>query len=146
MDVFTLLERLEELVAGATRVPLTGKVLLDPDAVLALIDELREALPEAIRAAGRVQQERDRILQAAREEAEAIVRDAKAFAAQLTDEQAVAREAQQKAEEMIEQAKRVAREIRAGALAYADELLGRVEQELRQAYEKIARDRAELRG
>lgn len=144
MDIFALLDRLEEVLTGATRVPLTGKVMVDPDELLALVDEMREVLPEEIRQAGRVAEERERILEEARHEAEAVVRDAKAYASQLTDEAAIAREAQQKAEEMIEQAKRVAREIRAGALDYADDLLHKVEQSLEQAYLTVKKSREEL--
>lgn len=144
MDIFALLDRLEELIASATRVPLTGRVMVDPDQLLAVVDEMREVLPEEIRQAGRVAEDRERILEEARQEAEAMVRDAKAYASQLTDESAVAREAQEKAEEMIEHAKRVAREIRAGALDYADDVLQKVEQSLERAYQTVKKSREDL--
>lgn len=144
MDIFALLDRLEELLTNATRVPLTGKVMVDPDELLALVDEMREVLPEEIRQAGRVAEDRERILEDARGEAEALVRDAKVYASQLTDESAVAKEAQQKAEEMIEQAKRVAREIRSGAMDYADDVLHKVEQSLERAYTTVKKSREDL--
>lgn len=146
MDILALLERLEELVQNATRVPLTGRVMIDPDEVLALVDEMREALPEEIRAAGRVAEAQESILEAARAEAESLVRDAKAYAAQLTDESAVTREAQSKADEIIEQAKRVAKEIRNSSMDYADNLLARVEENLHKAQETVRRGREELHG
>jgi len=145
VEIFALLDQLEEAIQNGTRVPLTGKVMLDPEELLALLDQIREALPEELRTAARIAAERDRILQAAREEAETTVREAKNYAAQLADETAVAREAQLKAEETLEQAKRVAREIRLGALEYAEQVLTKVEENLAKAIETVRLSREELR-
>jgi cell division septum initiation protein DivIVA len=125
-----MLDRLEELIAQATKVPLTGKVLVDPDELLALVDEMRELLPQEIRDANRVAREREAILSEAREQAEITVREAQALAAKLTSESAVAKEAQAQADELIDQAKRVAREIRQNALEWADDLFSRVQPDL----------------
>lgn len=131
-----MLDRLEDAIAQATKVPLTGKVLLDPDELLSLMDEMRDLLPQEIRDANRVARDREAILTEAREQAEATVREAQALAARLTAEHSVAQEAQKQADELIDQAKRVAREIRQNALEWADELFGRVQPDL----EKVAAD------
>lgn len=130
MEIMALLDRLEELVSQATRVPLTNKVLIDPEEALALVDEMREMLPQEIRDANRVARERETILAEAREMAEAQLREAKAVAGQLTSEAAVTKEAQQQADELIDQAKRVAREIRQNAMEWADDLFARVQPDL----------------
>ena len=129
MEIMALIDRLEEMVQQATRVPLTGKILLDPDELLSLVDELREVVPQEIREANRVARDRETILAEAREQAEEILREAKALAAQLTSEAAVTKEAQSQADELIDQAKRVAREIRQNALEWADELFARTQPE-----------------
>jgi len=131
-----MLDRLEDAIAQATKVPLTGKVLLDPDELLSLMDEMRELLPQEIRDANRVARDREAILTEAREQAETSVREAQALAARLTAEHSVSQEAQRQADELIDQAKRVAREIRQNALEWADELFGRVQPDL----EKVAAD------
>ncbi|MDF2630400.1 MAG: hypothetical protein K0R39_4231 [Symbiobacteriaceae bacterium] len=131
-----MLDRLEDAIAQATKVPLTGKVLLDPDELLSLMDEMRELLPQEIRDANRVARDREAILTEARDQAESTVREAQALAARLTAEHSVAQEAQKAADELIDQAKRVAREIRQNALEWADELFGRVQPDL----EKVAAD------
>ncbi len=136
MEMMALLDRLEELISQATKVPLTGKVLADPDELLALLDELREVLPLEIREANRVAKERETILTDAREQAETTVREAQALAARLTSESAVTKEAQGQADELIDQAKRVAREIRQNALEWTDDLFSRVQPEL----ERVATD------
>jgi cell division septum initiation protein DivIVA len=134
--MMALLERLEELATQATKVPLTGKVLIDPDEVLAIVDEMRDMLPQEIRDANRVSRDREAIIGEAREQAEATVREAQAMATHLTSETAVTKEAQEQADELIDQAKRVAREIRQNALEWADDLFARVSPDL----ERIAND------
>jgi len=136
VEIMALIDRLEELIQQATRVPLTGKILLDPDEILAIVDEMREVVPSEIREANRVARDRETILAEAREQAEEILREARALAAQLTSEAAVTKEAQSQADELIDQAKRVAREIRQNALEWADELFARAQPEL----ERIAAD------
>ncbi len=130
MEIMALIDRLEDLVSQATKVPLTGKILLDPDDLLALIDEMREIVPQEVREANRVARDREAILRETREQAEQTVREAQALAAKLTSEAAVAKEAQSQADELIDQAKRVAREIRQNALEWADELFARTQPDL----------------
>jgi len=136
MEIMALIDRLEEMISQATKVPLTGKVLLDPDDLLALVDDMREVVPQEIRDANRIARDRESILQESRERAEQVVREAQALASQLTSEAAVAKEAQSQADELIDQAKRVAREIRQNALEWADELFARTQPDL----ERIAAD------
>lgn len=145
MEIMTLLDRLEESVTQATKVPLTGKVLLDPDEVLALVDEMREMIPKEIREANRIARDREAILTQAREHAEATLREAQAHAAHMTSEAAVTREAQEQADELIDQAKRVAREIRQNALEWADELFGRVQPDLERLAADSGRSAAAIR-
>jgi vacuolar-type H+-ATPase subunit H len=130
VEIMALLDRLEELISQATKVPLTHKILLDPEEVLALADEMRDLMPQEIRDASRVSSQKDSILQEAREMAEASLREAKGLATQLTSEAAVTKEAQQQADELIDQAKRVAREIRQNAMEWADDLFSRVQPDL----------------
>jgi len=73
VDIMFLLERLESLIATGTGVPTTRKVLVDKDAILELIDQLRVAVPEEIHAAKRINAEGERIIEKAQDEAERIV-------------------------------------------------------------------------
>jgi F0F1-type ATP synthase membrane subunit b/b' len=130
MEIMALIDRLEEMISQATKVPLTGKILMDPDELLAMVDEMRELIPQEIREANRIARDREAILRESREQAEQTVREAQALAARLTSEAAVAKEAQSQADELIDQAKRVAREIRQNALEWADELFARTQPDL----------------
>jgi len=130
VEIMAQLDRLEDAISQATKVPLTGKVLIDPEDFLSLIDEMRELLPQEIRDANRVARDREHILSEAREQAESTVREAQSLAQRLTAESAVTRDAQAQADALIDQAKRVAREIRQNALEWADELFARVQPDL----------------
>ena len=146
IGLLELVQRLLALAESAPTVPLTGKVLLDRDDLLALLEALREAIPVEVEQAARLSQQREQILSDSRDEAEAVVREARSFAAQLTDETAIAREAQARADEVIDQSKRVAREIRLGARAYAEELVARLEASFEQELQMIRGHRQELNG
>ena len=67
------MERLESLIANGKPLPLTRNAIIDRDAALNLIDELRVAVPEEVRAAKRINSEGERIIEKAQEEAERIV-------------------------------------------------------------------------
>jgi len=136
MEILAVLDRLEETISQSTKVPLTGKILTDPDEVLAMLDEMRDLIPKEIREANRIARDRESIINQAREQAETTVREAQAHAHQMTSEAAITLEAQHQADELIDQAKRVAREIRQNALEWADELFGRVQPDL----ERLAAD------
>lgn len=145
MEIMALLERLEEMIGQATKVPLTGKVLIDPDDFFGLVDEMREVLPQEIRDANRVASQREQIITDAREQAESMMREAQAMGQRLTAEHSVTREAQAQADELIDQAKRVAREIRQNALEWADELFGRVQPDLERLAAETQRASAAVR-
>ena len=63
MDIQFLVERLEALVVNARKVPMTSQIILEQATVLDLIDQLRVAIPEEVRAArtlGTIKGERTR--------------------------------------------------------------------------------------
>ncbi|HZW83588.1 MAG TPA: hypothetical protein VFF14_09275 [Candidatus Deferrimicrobium sp.] len=144
MDVFTLLDELEEIVDRGAKIPMTGKVLVDDEAIFDIIDKVRSTLPEELRQAKWVMKERDRIQEEAQAEATKMVEQGRNYIAKLVDEAEVTKQAQAQAEEVVAQAKRVGREIRSGANVYADELLVTVEKSLIQLVETLRKDREEL--
>ena len=86
IDIIFLVERLESLIANGKKLPLTNNVVVDQVAALDLIDQLRVAVPEEVRAAKRINSEGERIIEKAQEEAEQIIARAQEQAAFLIDE------------------------------------------------------------
>ena len=94
-------------------------MVVDQNAALGLIDELRVAVPEEVRAAKRINSEGERIIEKAQEEAERIVAKAQEQAAFLIDERGLTQLADAQSREIVANAHRDADEIRRGADEYA---------------------------
>jgi hypothetical protein len=97
--------------------------VVDQNAALGLIDELRVAVPEEVRAAKRINSEGERIIEKAQEEAERIVARAQEQAAFLIDERGLTQAADKQSHEIRTDAHRDADEIRRGADEYAVSVL-----------------------
>ena len=128
-----LLERLESLIATGTGVPTTRKVLVDKDAILELIDQLRVAVPEEVHAAKRINAESERIIEKANEESERIAARAQEQAAYLIGEKGLKERAEAEGRQIIAEAMAAADNVRLGADAYAADVLETLEAEVRKA-------------
>ena len=91
-------------IANGKKLPLTTNVVVDQNAALGLIDELRVAVPEEVRAAKRINSEGERIIEKAQEEAERIVGRAQEQAAFLIDERGLTQAAEAESRRIIDEA------------------------------------------
>ncbi|HEY2916549.1 MAG TPA: hypothetical protein VGI98_04965 [Candidatus Limnocylindrales bacterium] len=137
MDIIFLLERLESQIATGTGVPATRKVLVDRDAVLDLIDQLRVAIPEEVQAAKRINAEGERIIEQANEESTRIVSRAQEQAAFLISERGLTEGAEDEGRRIIAAAEAVGRDVAAGADRYAEQILVGLETEVEKALNGI---------
>ncbi len=142
--LFDFIEQLEELLDRGTKVPLTGKIMVDEEVVLELIDGIRSSLPEEIRQANHLLAERDRLVEDARNEAQRIVERAQKQAEQLLQEDEIVAQSRSYAEEIARKAQQYSREVKMGALKYSDDLLHDVEVKLEDTYKAIKASREEL--
>lgn len=146
MEVLDILNDLEELVEESTKIPMTGKVLVDADELLDYVDRIRAILPDEIKQAKWITREHQRILADAEQEAKRVVGQAQEDISKQAEESAIARQAQEYGEQLVNKAQNSADAIRAGANEYADEVLKALEvqvlkisQELRSGREELAR-------
>ena len=133
LDIIFLLERLESLVATGKSLPLTRNAVVDRDAILDLVDQLRVAIPEEVRAAKRINAEGERIIEKAEEEAARIVSRAQEQAAFLIGERGLLELAEAEGRKIIAAADAAAEETRNGADDYAFGLLETLETEVGKA-------------
>lgn len=124
--------------------PLTSNVIIDQARALDLLDQLRVAVPEEIRAAKRINDETDRIVERAQEESERILARAQEQAAFLIEERELTRAAELRSAEIIGDGQREADEIRRGADEYAQSVLVNLEGECIRALQSIKRGLALL--
>src|SRR4029079_18536061 len=119
IDCICLLERLESLIANGKKLPLTNNVVIDQVGALDLIDQLRVAVPEEVRAAKRINSAGERIIDKAQEEAERIIARAQEQAAFLIEERGLLLAAQDESRRIVELSEGQALEVRRGADEYA---------------------------
>ena len=144
LDIIFLVERLESLIANGKPLPLTRNAIIDRDAALNLIDELRVAVPEEVRAAKRINSEGERIIEKAQEEAERIVARAQEQAAFLIEERGLTEAADAESRRIIAIAEDEAAEVRRGADEYAAGVLAGLEADVTRTLHSIERGIAML--
>lgn len=143
-SILQLLEVLEDILDGSSAVPFTGKVMVDKEELYEIITDIRLKLPNEIKQSKWVIEERNKILIDAQKEAENTIKEADSKLSKLVDEHEITKRAYEQAEEIIESAKQNAREMRLGALDYADEILFGIENNIKQVLEIIHNQNIEL--
>jgi cell division septum initiation protein DivIVA len=133
VDIMFLLERLESQIATGTGVPTTRKVLVDKDAILELIDQLRVSVPDEVRAAKGINAEAEQIMERARQEASRITARAQEQATYLIGERGLTEAAQAEGRRIVADASDAADGVRLGADQYAAQILETLETEVRKA-------------
>jgi vacuolar-type H+-ATPase subunit H len=145
MEILSILEALEELVENAPGVLFSGRCILDRDEVLEIVKEIRLKLPDDLKQAKWVKDERQRILQEAQKEGNDIIKNAESRISSLVDEHEITKKAYEQANDMITNAKQNSREIKLGTKEYADNVLGKVEEILKETLEVIQVNREEMK-
>ena len=145
MEIFTLLERLEDIMEKSRNVPFSNKCIVDKEEILDIIKEIRLKLPEEIKQAKWVKEERQRILVEAQKEADGIIKEAENRIISMIDEHEITRKAYEKKVEIIETANEMSREIKTGTEEYADGVLAGIEVALEDALKVIKNNRKELK-
>ncbi len=144
MNLIMLLDRLEELIDKAPEIPLTGRVLLDSDDVLDLVDKIRGAFPEEVKRAEMVSTEKDRVISEGQHKAERMISQAEEYANKLIQESEITRQAQQEADRVLEEAQRRAAEMEEGAKAYANDVLTQLQDSLEKTLAQVTKGREAL--
>ncbi len=127
MEIFTLLETLEDIMERSKSIPFTEKGIVEKEEVLEIVKEIRLKLPDELKQAKWVKEERTRIIEEAKKEADDIVREAENRIIAMIDEHEITRKAYDQKAEIIETANEMSREISKGTKDYADAILANLE-------------------
>ena len=146
MDLQYLIDRLETMVTGAKRVPISNRLMLDEQELADLIDQMRTVLPEEVRAARKVLRERDSIIAEAQQQADDVLKTAHEQAEMLLDEQGLLAEAQARANQYMEEVEREAQERIQGSDEYARQVLTQLQAQLGRHLKTIEAGLASLDG
>jgi len=141
-----ILDDLAHLVETARAMPMSSSVLVHKGDALALVDELRAALPEQLAHADEVLAEADAVLADAHRQAEEILTTARARAIELVQAEQVVVQARSRAEEIVEEAEQAAATLRRDADDYCDQRLADFEVDLGKVLAQVQAGRAKLAG
>ena len=146
MEAQAKLDAIVEMVESAKSMPLSASVLVNKTEMLALLDELRAALPDELREAQWVIKDRDEVIDGGRKEADRIIADARAEAQRLVSRTEVMRTATDEAARVMDEAKENARQMRLEVEDYVDAKLANFEVVLHKTLGAVERGRDKLRG
>lgn len=136
--VFEALDEMVQTVEQAYGVPMTANCMVPRNDMLALLDDLRNALPVEIDDAQDVLDQRDEIIRGAEDRAAIIVEDARSEA------HATATRAQEEAEAMVVDAENRAHALVAKAEDEADRLVGTAQRDATDMVERATAEAARL--
>ncbi len=145
MEIFTLLENLEELLESGTKVPFSSKVMVDVEELREILEDIRLKLPDELKQAKWVKEERQRIIADAEKEADNLIKEAESKIISLVNDNVITKEALAQKEAIIESANKVSREISVGTRDYADAILQRIEEVLKETIDIVHNNRKELK-
>ncbi|QKV92350.1 cell division initiation protein [Streptomyces sp. NA02950] len=146
MDVQKKLDEIVEAVGSARSMPMSASCVVNRAELLAMLDEVRAALPDSLAHAQQLIGGRDQMVEEARREAEQIIEAAHAQRTSLISGTEVARQSQEEADRILEEARREAEEIRAEADDYVDSKLANFEVVLTKTIGSVDRGREKLLG
>jgi len=115
-------------------VPFSGRLLVDEERILDIIDRMRVAVPEELKQARRVIGEQERLLTEARTQVQ-----------QAMEEQGLLVAVEAERQRLIAEAERDAQAVRAGADDYARQVLEELEQRLARLSASVQNGLKELR-
>ncbi len=146
MRVDELIQELQDLVAGAKTMPLSGgKVIIEADKIYDILDEIQDTLPAEVRQAKNIVADRSQIIAEAKKESEDIIRGAEERKKAMIEQSEVMREAKAEAAELLNDAKGKASEIRKAANDYVENVMKRTDDAITAQLTELRKTRQNLR-
>ncbi|MCH0541275.1 cell division initiation protein [Streptomyces sp. MUM 203J] len=146
MDVQKKLDEIVEAVGNARSMPMSASCVVNRAELLAMLEDLRQALPGSLAEARELIGGREQMVEQARQEAQRIIEAAHAERGTLVSDTQVARQSQEQADRILSDARREAEEIRAEADDYVDSKLANFEVVLTKTIGSVDRGREKLLG
>ena len=127
MEIFTLLETLEDILEKSRTIPFTEKSVVEKTEMLDIIKEIRLKLPDELKQAKWIKEERERIIAEAQKDADDIIKEAENRIISMIDEHEITKKAYDKKTEIIADANEMYREMTQRTNTYVDGILANIE-------------------
>lgn len=119
IELDDLIDEIEDALAEGRRVPFSGRLLVDEDRILDIIDRMRVAIPEEQKRARRIVQEQER-----------LIAEAQARVQQVLEERGLLEAIEVERGRLLVQAEQEAAQVRSGADEYARQVLEDLDERL----------------
>lgn len=119
IELDDLIDEIEDALAEGRRVPFSGRLLVDEERLLDIIDRMRVAIPEEQKRARRIVQEQER-----------LIAEAQARVQQVLEERGLLDAIDAERARLLQQAEQEAAQVRAGADDYARQVLEELDERL----------------
>ncbi|MFJ3086938.1 cell division initiation protein [Streptomyces sp. NPDC086838] len=146
MDVQKKLDEIVDTVGNARSMPMSASCVVNRAELLAMLEEVREALPGSLAQAAEVIGGHEQLVEQARQEAGRIIENAHAERTALISDTEIARRSQAEADRILTEARKEADEVRAEADEYVDSKLANFEVVLTKTIGSVDRGREKLLG
>ncbi|MEL5954616.1 cell division initiation protein [Streptomyces sp. CLV115] len=146
MDVQKKLDEIVETVGNARSMPMSASCVVNRAELLAMLEEVREALPGSLAHAQELIGGQEQLAEQARQEAERIIGAARAERTSLISDTEIARQSRSEADRILDEARREAAEVRGDADEYVDSKLANFEVVLTKTIGSVDRGREKLLG
>ncbi len=148
MEILDLVDKLEGMALQAKKMPITGRSMIDAERLIELIDQMRLAIPRNISEAQEVLERREQIINQTMLDARRIRATAESDSRHLVEESEMVKsakkrgeeiyaEAEQKAQRLLQAVEIEARNRRAGADQYCQDVLTKLEEDVAKVLETI---------
>lgn len=146
MRVDELINELQDLVADAKVVPLTGgKVMVDAEKIYDILEEIQDTLPAEVRQAKNIVSDRSQIIAEAKKEAEDIIRAAEDRKKSMIEQSEIMRAAKAEANELLTEVKSKAAEMRKAANDYVENIMKKTDDAITVQLTELRKTRQNLR-
>lgn len=119
IELDDLIDELEDALAEGRRVPFSGRLMVDEERILDIIDRMRVAIPEEQKRARRIIQEQER-----------LIAEAQARVQEVLDEKGLLEAVEGERARLLQVAEQEAALVRAGADDYARQVLEELDERL----------------
>lgn len=123
MKVYELLNELKEIAESSSKVPLTGKSLVDSEDILEIVNEIINELPNELQRAQWITDEKNRLISEAENERQIILEEAKVKADEMVDQHEITNRARIKAQEILDRADMQCTNLKMGTYEYLDNVM-----------------------
>lgn len=111
MELMYLIDKLEDMVANAKKMPITGRTMIDGERLAELVEQLRFSLPKNVQEATEVIEHRSDLISQTANEVRRLRATAERESRMLVEESTVLAAAKEKGEEIIRDAEEQAKVI-----------------------------------